>query len=277
MIAEHLPYGSRFLSSSTKTPVDVPTVPPRDAFDVVPIPSADLKITIVYDNNHYDSRLTAAWGFAAVIEYVDHTILFDTGGHGQTLLENMAIAKIDPTRIEAVILSHYHDDHTGGLYSLLERGATPTVYLLSCFPSYFKDHVRHTTTVIETVPGQSISDGASTTGEVDTNSIREQALVLKTDRGLVVMAGCAHPGIVHMVKRAKILFESPIHLVIGGFHLRSKSDDELKAILYEFRQLGVETVAPCHCTGDRAIEMFKREYGTNFIQAGIGRVIEFEP
>ena len=106
--------------------------------------------------------------------------------------------------------------------------------------------------------------------------IREQALVISTDRGLVVVTGCAHPGIVQMVTRAKELFGGRVHLVMGGFHLGGKSSVELEAVLADFRRLGVEKVAPCHCTGDQAIAMFAAEYDGDFIQSGVGRVIVVE-
>jgi 7,8-dihydropterin-6-yl-methyl-4-(beta-D-ribofuranosyl)aminobenzene 5'-phosphate synthase len=243
----------------------------------MPLACADLKITIVYDNNSYDSRLSTAWGFAAVIEYGTQTVLFDTGGRGQMRLRNMEILGIDPHQIQTVVLSHYHGDHTGGLDELLAKGAHPTVYMLSCFAPDFKDHARHMANVVEVTPGQYIADGVYTTGEMDGASIHEQALVLKTDRGLVVVTGCAHPGIVKMVERAKTLFGEPIHLVLGGFHLRGQPDKELKSILADFRRLGVEKVAPVHCSGDRAVEMFRREYDESFLKAGVGRVITFEP
>jgi 7,8-dihydropterin-6-yl-methyl-4-(beta-D-ribofuranosyl)aminobenzene 5'-phosphate synthase len=125
-------------------------------------------------------------------------------------------------------------------------------------------------------PGQSFGEGIFTTGELG-RSIPEQALVISTDRGLVVITGCAHPGIVQMTAQAKMLFGDPVYLVLGGFHLGSKSDAEISAILAEFRRLGVERVAPCHCTGERAISRFAAEYGDDFVQAGVGRVITVNP
>jgi 7,8-dihydropterin-6-yl-methyl-4-(beta-D-ribofuranosyl)aminobenzene 5'-phosphate synthase len=235
-----------------------------------------LTITIVYDNNAYDPRLTTAWGFAALVEYRGQTFLFDTGGDGPTLLDNMAALGIDPTRIEGVALSHSHDDHAGGLSALLAAGARPTVYLPPSFPANFKRQAGSTTTVVEVAPGQPLGAGLFTTGEMG-GRIPEQALVIRTtDRGLVVVTGCAHPGIVQMVAQAKELFGGQIHLVMGGFHLRSEGNVELEAILADFRRLGVEKVAPCHCTGDQAIAMFAAEYGGDFIQSGVGRMIVVE-
>jgi 7,8-dihydropterin-6-yl-methyl-4-(beta-D-ribofuranosyl)aminobenzene 5'-phosphate synthase len=231
-----------------------------------------LTITIIYDNNAYDERLKSAWGFSALVAYRDHTLLFDTGGDGPTLMENMRILGIDPTQIESVVLSHAHGDHTGGLSALMEYGARPIVYLPPSFSTTFKNQVVLITEMIEVTPGLSIAQGMFTTGEMG-QSIPEQALIIQTDQGLVVITGCAHPGIVEIVEQARVMFAEPVRLVLGGFHLGSKSKAEIGAILRDFRRLGVEQVAPCHCTGERAIAMFAAEYGEDFIQAGVGRVL----
>jgi len=231
-----------------------------------------LTITIVYDNNAYDERLKSAWGFSALVEYRNHILLFDTGGDGPTLMKNMRILGIDPTQIESVVLSHAHGDHTGGLGALLEAGARPVVYLPQSFSASFKRQVEQFTSVVEVLPGQSIAEGLFTTGEMG-RSIPEQALVIRTEQGLVIVTGCAHPGIVAIVEQAREMFAEPVRLVLGGFHLGSKSIAEIDAILRDFRRLGVEQVAPCHCTGERAISMFAAEYRDDFIQAGVGKLV----
>ncbi len=231
-----------------------------------------LTITLVYDNNAYGGRLKTAWGFAALVAYHNQTLLFDTGGDGQTLVQNMRILEIDPTQIESVLLSHAHGDHTGGLSTLLELGARPTVYLPPSFSASFKNQVGRRTEVTEVAPGLSFAEGMLTTGEMG-RSIPEQALVIRTEPGLVLVTGCAHPGIVEIVEHAQEMFDEPVRLVLGGFHLGGKSKTEIDAILTNFRRLEVEQVAPCHCTGDQAIAMFSAEYGEHFIQAGVGRVI----
>ena len=231
-----------------------------------------LTITIVYDNNVFDPRLKAAWGFSALVEYRGHTLLFDTGGDGGLLIENMSILGIDPTQIESVVLSHAHDDHTAGLGALLDQGARPVVYLLPTFPDTYKNRLANRTEAIEVTPGLSIAEDLYTTGEMG-KSTPEQALVVRTDRGLVVITGCAHPGIIEILEQARVLFNEPVHLVLGGFHLGGKSKVEVEEILRDFRHLSVERVAPCHCTGDQAIALFAAEYQGDFIQSGVGRVI----
>jgi 7,8-dihydropterin-6-yl-methyl-4-(beta-D-ribofuranosyl)aminobenzene 5'-phosphate synthase len=231
-----------------------------------------LRITVLYDNNSHDPRLQTRWGFAALIEYRDQTILFDTGADAPTLLDNMRALPIDPQRIEAVALSHAHGDHTGGLAGLLEAGARPAVHLLPSFPSRFKRRVGATVTVTEVTPGQQIGEGVFTTGEVS-GAIPEQALIVDTQLGLVVVTGCAHPGVLEMIETASALRGKSVHLVLGGFHLQRRSRSELQAIIAAFRDLGVKKVAPCHCTGDAAIQMFRAEYQDDFVPVGVGQII----
>jgi 7,8-dihydropterin-6-yl-methyl-4-(beta-D-ribofuranosyl)aminobenzene 5'-phosphate synthase len=249
---------------------------PRDPIEEIFVPAPEpLTITVIYDNNSYDKRLKSDWGFSALVDFDDHILLFDTGGDGQILMENMRILGIDPISIESVVLSHAHGDHTSGLNALLEMGSRPTVYLLPSFPAAFKHQLELVTQVEEAQNGKFISAGFFSTGEIH-GITPEQALVIKTETGLVIITGCAHPGIVEIIEVVRDMFPDPVLLAMGGFHLGSKSTAEIHEIISNFRRLEVQQVAPCHCTGDKAIDLFAAEYGENFIQVGVGRVIQFE-
>jgi 7,8-dihydropterin-6-yl-methyl-4-(beta-D-ribofuranosyl)aminobenzene 5'-phosphate synthase len=233
-------------------------------------------LTVVYDNVVYDPALEADWGFAALMEYGGHTVLFDSGGKPHILMGNMELLGIDPKTIEAVVLSHEHGDHTYGLLGLLQTGAQPPVYGLSAFPADVKSRIEIRTELVEAEPGQEVVEDIFTTGEIRHGPIPEQALVVRTDEGLVVVTGCAHPGIARMVARVKELFGEPVHLVLGGFHLADRSVDSIRAIIRELRELGVERVAPAHCTGEQAMALFAAAYGEDYLEAGAGRVIVVE-
>lgn len=268
----------------TRLPTATPITEPREPIVPTQSPSSaqgeerdrSVKINVVYDNNPYDPRLQTAWGFGGLIETQDTTILFDTGGDGAMLLTNMATLGIEPESIEIVFLSHIHGDHTGGLASLLAMDLHPTVYLPRSFPAGFKSQVVADADLVEVDQATEITDGVYTTGEMGSGII-EQALVLSTSRGLVVVTGCAHPGVVEMVQRAKEIGGDEIFLVLGGFHLGGTSEGRIKAIIRDFQRLGVQKVAPCHCTGDKAIALFREAYAEDFIQIGVGQVIEIPP
>lgn len=235
-----------------------------------------LKLTIVYDNNAYDPRLGTAWGFSALVEHNDYTMLFDTGADAPTLLDNMDILEIDPTRIEKVVISHDHGDHTGGIEGLLEQNPDPTIYVIPSYSAGSRRRISQKATVVDVTPGLQLDEDVFTTGEMG-GQIPEQALLIETGQGLVVITGCAHPGVVQVLEKAKEILDEPIFLVVGGFHLRQSSAQELDSILTAFRQMGVQKVAPSHCTGVQAIESFEAEYLEDFIQAGVGKVIVVNP
>jgi 7,8-dihydropterin-6-yl-methyl-4-(beta-D-ribofuranosyl)aminobenzene 5'-phosphate synthase len=245
-------------------------LPPRRAAE----PVINMTIKIAYDNNRFDPRLKPGWGFSCLINGFEKTILFDTGGNGATLLSNMRKLGIDPAQVNVVVLSHAHGDHTGGLAAFLEQHSRVVVYLPESFPESFKNAVRSFGAQVEEVSmAQKLIPGAYSTGEVGVG-IREQALALKTKEGLVVITGCAHPGIVNMVRKAReITGEDRVYLAIGGFHLGGENAYRLESIAKQFRLLSVKKVAPCHCSGDEARRVFRQRFEGDYIESGVGGII----
>jgi len=232
-----------------------------------------MTITVVYDNNPYREGLETAWGFSCVIAGPEKTILFDTGGDGSILLGNMEKLEIEPNSIDTVVLSHIHGDHTGGLNSFLEKNPEVTVYLPKSFPEKFKDNVRgYGAKIVEAEQHCKICESVYSTGQLG-RLIKEQSLIVWTDKGLIVITGCAHPGIVKIVNTAKDLLKDDILLVMGGFHLEWATAGKIEKIISAFEKLGVRYVGPCHCSSDKAQGMFEKHFGENYIGVGAGRVI----
>lgn len=236
-----------------------------------------ITMTILYDNYVFQEGLKSDWGFSCLVNGMEKTILFDTGMRGDLLLENMAKLKVDPKAVDMVVLSHYHRDHTGGLSAFLKKNPKVTVYVPV---SFGKEFIRKVTEsgaqVIAAGKPMAICKDVYLTGPMG-KSIKEQSLMIHTAKGLVVIAGCSHPGIVKILKRAQALQKKDIHLVFGGFHLMGKSEKELQKIIEEFKNLKVAKVGPTHCTGAKAIREFKKAYGTNFFPMGVGRVLNIPP
>jgi glyoxylase-like metal-dependent hydrolase (beta-lactamase superfamily II) len=183
------------LLTSPQTPTPLPSTPRQP-----PPTSAPLTLTIVYDNNPFDARLKTAWGFACLIETGDTAILFDTSADGPTLMSNLAVLGFDPRDVDIVVLSHFHSDHTGGLDTLVSANDRLTVYLPQSFPTEYKARIHNP--VVEVRDSVTITDRIRTTGELGAVII-EQSLIVETDQGLIVVTGCAHPGVVEIVRRAK--------------------------------------------------------------------------
>jgi len=232
-----------------------------------------MKITVVYNNIPSKENLATDWGFSAVIESGGKKVLFDAGTDGAILLSNMALLDINISDIGAVFLSHIHNDHTGGLDSFLDKNPNSTIYLPQSFSSSFKkDLIGRCEGVVEVKGPQNIFDNFWSTGELKGKAV-EQSLVIDTDKGLVVIAGCAHPGILKTIKHIKKEFNKDIYLLIGGFHLGYMPYFMAKIVIKKLKSLGIQKVGPSHCNKPKAINYFKEVWKEDFIDLGCGASI----
>lgn len=232
-----------------------------------------IEITMLYNNISQHPDLVASWGLSCLIEGTEKTILFDTGGDGQLLLSNMERLEKDPLSVDTVVLSHVHGDHTGGLEDLLTAAGKVELYVPKSFPVRFITGAAEMGYAVTAVDGPvAISDNVFSSGQMG-EAIKEQALVLKTAGGLVVIMSCAHPGVVDMLKRAKQVGTGKIYLALGGFHLMGYADQDLRNVIKTLKGLGLKKIAPSHCTGNRPIDMFRGAWQADFIPLGCGEHI----
>jgi 7,8-dihydropterin-6-yl-methyl-4-(beta-D-ribofuranosyl)aminobenzene 5'-phosphate synthase len=233
-----------------------------------------LKITVLYDNYVFAEGTKADWGFACLIEGTEKTILFDTGGKPEVLMHNVEQLKVDLQQVDLIAISHNHWDHTGGLLKVLEKRPNVDVYLPYSFPYSFVRQVEGAgARVVPVKESRKLCNNIFLTGEMG-DEIKEQSLILDTPKGLVIVTGCSHQGIVNILKRAKEILHKNIFLVFGGFHLMGHSPAQVEEIIREFKKLGVEKCGATHCTGDEAIRMFREAYGKNYVRIGAGRVLK---
>lgn len=233
-----------------------------------------LKFTILYDNYVFKEGTKADWGFSCLIEGTEKTILFDTGTHSEILFHNIDQLKVDLNQVEQIVISHNHGDHTGGLSAVLDKNHDVSVYLPISFPLEFVRNVENKKAKVVSVDEQvEICQNVFLTGEMG-DQIKEQSLIINTSKGLIIVTGCSHQGIVNILKRAKEMFDKEIYLVFGGFHLMRHSEEDVKNIIEQFKDLGVAKCGATHCTGDKAIGLFKDAYGKNYVPMGTGRVLE---
>ena len=235
-----------------------------------------IEATIVFDNNPSVAGLASAWGFSCLVQGLEKTILFDTGANGPILLGNMQRLNLDPKTIDAVVLSHEHWDHVGGLATITDVRPGLSVYIPVGFPAELKEQLRASgAELIETESSLTICPGARTTGTLGRGEIPEHGLCVETDKGWVLITGCAHPGVENLAARATELVGKPLHLVVGGFHMGRHSTEQTDAVIARLQELGVTRVAPCHCTGDAPRARFKERYSAQCTLAGVGNRFRF--
>mgnify|MGYP001029785804 CR=1 FL=1 len=210
-----------------------------------------MKVTIIYDNEVYKKGLKADWGFSSLVE-VENTprTLFDTGTNGSILLSNMEKLDIDPKSIDEVFISHAHFDHLGGLKDFLKVNNNVKVYIpLSCpKPSGAKE-------VIVVKEALQIHENVFSTGEIDGI---EQSMAVKTDKGIILIVGCSHPRMAHILGAASKL--GKIYGIIGGLH--GFREFEL------FKDLNL--ICACHCTQFKS--EIKQLYPEKCLDGGAGKV-----
>jgi 7,8-dihydropterin-6-yl-methyl-4-(beta-D-ribofuranosyl)aminobenzene 5'-phosphate synthase len=237
------------------------------------VPQSRITFTVVFDNRPFKSGLDASWGYSCLVRGSQKTILFDTGGDGRILLGNMKKLGIRPSMVDVVFLSHKHWDHAGGLKRVLEVNDGAPVFVPAACPDEFKCEINTGGgTVVGVDRPQALCSRVWSCGQMG-GKMAEQALVIDTDYGAVVLTGCAHPGIVEIVEKIHRIGQSDIALLMGGFHLRDSTQGEVLKIIKHLRRMWVLRVAPSHCTGEDAITTFRQEYGPDFLEAGVGSTI----
>jgi len=212
-----------------------------------------MKVTIVYDNITNKPDLIDDWGWSCFIETSDRNILFDTGGNGKILLENLINLNIDPESIDDVVISHPDFDHIGGLSTFLNLNHKAVVHITISFRG-----VRYPNKVKYYDKPTQIYENIFLTGELDK---REQSLAIKTKKGLVLMVGCGHPGI-------RIIIDSvsqfgKVYAIVGGLH----GFDEFEILE------NIDKICPAHCTKYK--EKIKLLHPKKYIENGVGEIIEF--
>lgn len=266
------------------------------------------RIIILHDSFGKPSPLRKEWGFAALIELNGKRILFDTGNSARTFAENISALTVDLLALDYAVISHRHGDHTSGLNHVLKVNPSLTIYTPdetygvfgSALPGVFYPRCHSLPSYMQYYDGQppeTIRHGSpwpdanfvwiKETAEISpgvfaipvvsdvpgTREMREISLGIRTPRGLVVVAGCSHPGI-EKILAASQWIEKRIFCIFGGLHLVLAKNEEIQRIAYALRdEWRVETIAPGHCTGEPAFAALSEAFGDKYIFAGLGDAI----
>ena len=267
------------------------------------------RVTILYDSFGKAPALTLDWGFAALIEYGGKRILFDTGNNARIFEHNVKALGVDLRNLDFVVISHRHADHTSGIpyllsvnpkvkiyvpdepWGLFARGVKNDFYRKDpSLPAEMRYYGGHPPEILEAgtpwpngnfvpvssqtevAPGVFILPGVSTTP--GTLELKELDLAIKSPQGVILIVGCSHPGVEHILQEASAI-DPHLHILFGGLHQIQKPDPEVERIATVLHdQYKVDLVAPGHCTGEPEFSALKRVFGDHYVYAGVGTVIE---
>lgn len=267
------------------------------------------RLTVLYDSFGNNPKLKLDWGYAALVEYGGKRILFDTGNNASIFEANVKALGVDLRKIDFVVISHRHADHTSGLnyllsvnpkvkvfvpdepWGLFARGVPNDFYrkdpdlpaemryyngkppeILEAGTPWPNGNFVPINKTTEVAPGAFIIPGVSTTP--GTLEIHELSLALKGPKGVVLVVGCSHPGVDNIVKQAETI-DPHVAILFGGFHHIKADDAEVERLATALRDdLKVERVAPGHCTGEPEFKALKKSYGDRYVYAGLGTVVD---
>lgn len=262
-------------------------------------------VSFVYGNRQpVVQGLKRAWGFSALIQYDDKTILFNTAGQEKILKNNFEVLGISPRSLDAVVISHHHWEMINGLGFIMEENPEIPVYttetviknLLRENPQW-ASNFHQVDTFEEYTPNILFQNLKSSRRHGGPRGIYEVHVILKTDKGLVIFLGCGHPQILRIVQASKALADTDqVHLIAGGTRLlrpnnhiiiedsgedlsiRQKNyytDEYYAKLMADLKQEGVEYVMPTHCTLEPAEEFFRQAFGDRYINHTLGMRLEF--
>ena len=160
-----------------------------------------MNLTILYDNCALDG-FNSGWAFSCLLESCGKTLLFDTAWDSYRLIENMRRLGIGLDDIDAIFISHNHWDHVGSLAYLLNMMDEIPVFVPSSFPKHLKGEIGKRAKLVEIKDACEIMEGFHSTGGLGSD-IMEQSLVVKAEKGNVVVCGCSHPGVERILERSR--------------------------------------------------------------------------
>ena len=274
----------------------------------------EVKVTTVCENNSPGLGLLPEYGLSMVLERGNRRIIFDTGC-GTGLVANAKLLDIDLSSLEAAVLSHGHQDHTGGLKDLLEKNNPLPVYAhpdifnnylyargrgaVYCGPAWDREQLEKMGARFHfSREPVELDEGLIITGEIprvvdyeeqdpiflrktDSGFVQDeiyddQSMVVESPQGTVVLLGCTHAGLINTLRYVtQLTGKSKIYAVIGGTHLMNVSEGRLARTLKALEEFDIEVMAPCHCTGFRAIMAIQQKYDDKFAPCQVGSVFEF--
>jgi 7,8-dihydropterin-6-yl-methyl-4-(beta-D-ribofuranosyl)aminobenzene 5'-phosphate synthase len=232
----------------------------------------NIKITGIVDNYSESSKFRSDWGFSTLIKTDYHNILFDAGSDPEVFEHNINLIDPDLKKIDILFISHSHKNHIGAIKYVLKNYRVGNIVI----PEEQNEEIENKLREIKVRPiiinkPTSIDEGIYSTGILGEE--REQSLVIPSEKGLILITGCAHSGIKNISEHVEKTFSDKIYMIIGGLHLYKKYDQVLKEDINEINKLQFKYILPSHCTGDTAKKLLKQKLNDRFMDFGAGVTI----
>lgn len=278
--------------------------------DILKSPNkANLSITVVVDNTS-SGQFHSEHGLALWISLGDKSLLFDTG-QSNLILQNAKLLNIDLANADAIVISHGHYDHTGGLPAVLDIASKAKIYLhpAAIEPKFSQKtsqakpvgmsdftkksiqcrHIAWTKLPATIFPGVFVTGQVPRTNDYEDTGgaffvdekchkpdelLDDQTLFIESPKGLVVVFGCAHSGVVNTLDYiSKLIGHTKIYAAIGGMHLLNANPARIANTIEAFKKYEIQKIVPLHCTGPKAMQKFKTAFGDKCLLLGAGEQI----
>jgi len=280
-------------------------------FTSLAFPQATNRVTILYDafGKASPANLTQDWGYSALVEYGGQRILFDTGNNPEIFAHNVKALGVDLKKLDFVVISHRHADHTSGItyllsvnpnvkiytpdepFGLFARGVPNSFYrkdealpanmryfngsppeALAAGSPWSNGHFEPISSTTEVSPGIYVVPTISQTP--GTLELRELSVAIRSPKGLILIDGCSHAGIEKILETATGV-DKHVHLLFGGLHLVKAPDADIARLSSSLHdEWKLDEIAPGHCTGEPAFDALKKTFGDHYIYAGLGTTVE---
>jgi 7,8-dihydropterin-6-yl-methyl-4-(beta-D-ribofuranosyl)aminobenzene 5'-phosphate synthase len=268
------------------------------------------RVTILYDSFGTNPALTRDLGFSALVEHDGKRILFDTGNNSEIFEHNVKALNVDFSKLDFVVVSHRHTDHTSGLKYLLKINPDVTIYVpadgangfggseiplaffrpeaslpagMRYFDGAYPEHPRFgrlydagrfvlVDKLTEVAPGIFLVYTVSKIPR--TLELPEITLAIKGPHGLILVDGCSHSGIEDILQAASAI-DPHTHIVFGGLHLVQTPVPDIERLVDSLKnKWKLDKIAPGHCTGEPAFLRLQKAFGESYLYAGLGTRID---
>ena len=277
-----------------------------------------LKITTVFENTSNSPVLLAQSGLSILVEAGEHKFLIDTGA-SSFVSHNINALGVNINLVEAIILSHGHFDHTGGIRAILARIKKKPVRVIAHPDAlglkYYKcqktgkytyvgipfktEELEHYGARLElTSEPVWLTEDIAVSGEepmtttfesiadcfyekkaddfIADSCADDQSVYIRTNLGLVIILGCAHRGMINIIRHAqKLMKTEKVYMVLGGTHLEPASEEQVLLTIDALKDLDLQWLGVSHCTGLNVAAKLSQEFGKNFFYNNTGKIISF--